>query len=461
MERHTAREISTVVARHLSLPLDLSPAEVVVQGKELLLRQAPEDVLSPPARPGTGGVKLQLQEIADALIAKQQQQAAATAAAAAATKKPKPPALQALSPDVDDATDSEGATSPLPTPDRIDQALGEISEDLETVAATSAPPPASAPPTPDAGSGGKAARMKSMLDPNEAAGFPRGLRKTERLAATEPAGSPAKAAAEPAAEPATGGGRRQDAKNQTAVRALLLCQVCRSFGIMLRMQTETQIWLNAFAGDYAGQARVQGNLESISGILGFIVSPIIGGLSDAYGRRPMMIMSPCFSVMTNILIVSSPTVSSLVVRRLLMPFSSTPWHSGEAAALADMFKNDPAAYSVAKSRINIVNSVMMIVCPLIGAKLAAISLRLPWAVCGVSFAMMIVVSCKYLEETLPGTCAASATYNKTTVDVFILSRRHAGRENERTKERKKERTAGICFYQDALLIDVRKYAVSK
>ena len=102
--------------------------------------------------------------------------------------------------------------------------------------------------------------------------------------------------------------------------------------------------------------------------------------------------SPCFSVATNILIVSSPTVSSLVVRRLLMPFSSTPWHSGEAAALADMFKNDPAAYSVAKTRIAVVNSIMQIVCPLIGARLAAISLRLPWAICGVSFAVMIVVS---------------------------------------------------------------------
>lgn len=104
--------------------------------------------------------------------------------------------------------------------------------------------------------------------------------------------------------------------------------------------------------------------------------------------------SPCFSVATNILIVSSPTVPSLIVRRLLMPFSSTPWHSGEAAALADMFKNDPAAYSVAKSRIEIVSSIMQIVCPLIGARLAAISLRLPWAVCGMAFSVMIAVSYK-------------------------------------------------------------------
>jgi DHA1 family tetracycline resistance protein-like MFS transporter len=281
----------------------------------------------------------------------------------------------------------------------IAEAVGDMMDELPD---TPTPAPNSAPPTPD--SGGKSARLKSLLDPTQAAGFPRGLRKTERtsalhLAFTDATTAPAAAADSPL--PAGDDEPAQAKKNATAVRALMLCQVCRSFGIMLRMQTETQIWLNAFAGDFAGQARVQGNLESIAGILGFLVSPILGGLSDALGRRPLMIMSPCFSVLTNILIVSSPTVSSLVVRRLLMPFSSTPWHSGEAAALADMFKGDPAGYSLAKSRINIVQSFMMIVCPLIGARLAAVSLRLPWAVCGVSFSVMIVVAYMYLEETLP------------------------------------------------------------
>eukprot|EP01051_Picozoa_sp_SAG22_P005311 SAG22_NODE_311_length_12629_cov_20.911891_6_plen_432_part_00 len=189
------------------------------------------------------------------------------------------------------------------------------------------------------------------------------------------------------------------AKN-TAVRALMLCCLCRNFGIMVRMQTETQMWLNAFAGDYAGQARFQGNMESIAGILGFAITPVLAGLSDAVGRRPLMIMSPCFSVLTNIMIVARPTVGVLAVRRMLMPFSSTPWHSGEAAALADLFKGKPAEYGLAKSRIELVQSCCMIVCPLIGARLAQISLRLPWAVCGVSFTIMAVVASLFLQETL-------------------------------------------------------------
>ena len=332
--RHTARQISALVGRELGLPEPekLTPAQVVVHGKEQALRQSPDDVLSPPAKPGAGLVKLQLQQIAEALIAKRSATAAKMAAA-------KPAALR-----TPDDLPQEAA---LPTPGRIDQALGEIAKHLDmspasttSVSAPSTPDAAggvknarmkylldpneaagfprglrkterqaeakldvperkpepkaqvgleqraSAPSAPDAASGNKTARMKSMLDPNEAAGFPRGLRKTERQAEAK-LDVPA-LARKPEAEAQVG--PEQAAKNQQAVRALLLCQVCRSFGIMLRIQTETQIWLNAFAGDFAGQARVQGNLESISGILGFIVSPILGGLSDAYGRRPLMIM---------------------------------------------------------------------------------------------------------------------------------------------------------------------------
>eukprot|EP01047_Picozoa_sp_COSAG01_P041572 COSAG01_NODE_3575_length_5917_cov_239.201100_2_plen_305_part_00 len=195
--------------------------------------------------------------------------------------------------------------------------------------------------------------------------------------------------------------RHERHQQSVAVQALMLCQVCRSFGIMVRMQTETQIWLNHFAGDFSRQALVQGNVESVAGMLGFVITPILGGLSDAIGRRPLMIMSPCISVLTNIMIVCYPTVYSLSVRRLLMPLSSTPWHSGEAAALADMFKGDAAGFGLAKSRIDIMMSISMIICPVIGARLAAVSLRLPWAVCGVAFTTMAILSYLFLQETLP------------------------------------------------------------
>lgn len=45
---------------------------------------------------------------------------------------------------------------------------------------------------------------------------------------------------------------------EKAVRALTWCSVLRYLGIMIRMQTESEIWLRAYAGDFAAQATAQG-----------------------------------------------------------------------------------------------------------------------------------------------------------------------------------------------------------
>ena len=148
---------------------------------------------------------------------------------------------------------------------------------------------------------------------------------------------------------------------KTAVRALMLCALCRNFGIMIRMQTEMEIWMREYGGDYAGQAAAQGMLESVAGVLSFVIGPILAGVSDSIGRRPLMIMAPGFSVAVSALIAWRPTVQSLKIRRMLMAFSSTPWHSGEAAALADLFKHDPSAFGMAKARINMIGEINQIV----------------------------------------------------------------------------------------------------
>ena len=140
-----------------------------------------------------------------------------------------------------------------------------------------------------------------------------------------------------------------------------------------------------------------------SGILTFAFNPVLGGLSDALGRKPLMTMSPVFSTLTGSLLTWSPSVWALAVRRFFMPLSSTPWHQGESACLADMFAGDPGGYGLARSRINTVAAVNKIFCPMIGGALAAISIRLPWAVGALAFTVQTVVMRLFLRETLPKT----------------------------------------------------------
>ena len=84
-----------------------------------------------------------------------------------------------------------------------------------------------------------------------------------------------------------------------------------------------------------------------------------------------------------------------------MPLSSQPWHTGEQAALADMFKDEPADYAMAKSRISTLQSATSIGLPIIGGWLAQKDIRLPWAIAAVVHLLQTLIAALYLEETLP------------------------------------------------------------
>eukprot|EP01045_Picozoa_sp_COSAG04_P042433 COSAG04_NODE_13402_length_607_cov_1.606299_1_plen_119_part_01 len=73
--------------------------------------------------------------------------------------------------------------------------------------------------------------------------------------------------------------------HRLAVNSLMLASATRHFAIYIRQQSEQEIWLSAYDGDFGGQARAQGLLESLAGVLTFGFNPVLGGLSDAFGRK--------------------------------------------------------------------------------------------------------------------------------------------------------------------------------
>jgi DHA1 family tetracycline resistance protein-like MFS transporter len=164
-----------------------------------------------------------------------------------------------------------------------------------------------------------------------------------------------------------------------------------------------------------------------TGVLTFAFNPVLGGLSDALGRKPLMTMSPVFSCLTGSLLTWSPSVWALVVRRFFMPLSSTPWHQGESACLADMFAGNPGGYGLARSRINTVGAINKMICPMIGGALAAISIRLPWAVGAAAFMVQTVVMHLFLRETLPKTKRVPFKWKRSSNPLAFLTLFRRGR----------------------------------
>jgi copper chaperone CopZ len=217
-------------------------------------------------------------------------------------------------------------------------------------------------------------------------------------------------------------------RNRRAVNALMIASTLRMFAVSVRMQSEGEIWLRAYDGDFAAQVKAQSLLESVAGALGFLLNPICGGISDTVGRKPVMMLSPVFMAITAVTLAWSPSVAMLCLRRFLMPLSSTPWHTGENACLGDMFKDDPSAYALAKSRIKTLQSATSIGLPIVGGWLAARDIRLPWLVAAIVHGLQTLLCASMLQETLPAEQRRPFNWRRSTSPLSFVKLFTKGRK---------------------------------
>lgn len=205
------------------------------------------------------------------------------------------------------------------------------------------------------------------------------------------------------------------------MNALTLASVTRNLAINVRNLSEQEIWLEAYNGDFAAQARAQGLLESASGILGFVLNPLLGAVSDSFGRKPLMNFAPIVSTFSCSLMAWKPGIPALVVRRFCSPLANTPWHNGENACLADLFEGDPASYGLAKSKINTMTNMTKIIGPVLGGYLAAISISLPWWISAGGFALMAILIKAFVHETLEPAERVPFKWRQSTNPLSFIS----------------------------------------
>ena len=68
---------------------------------------------------------------------------------------------------------------------------------------------------------------------------------------------------------------------------------------------------------YGEAARVGGRLVTVYAVMQFIFSPILGGLSDKYGRRPVILISLIGLSIDYMFLALAPTISLLFVGRII------------------------------------------------------------------------------------------------------------------------------------------------
>ena len=142
----------------------------------------------------------------------------------------------------------------------------------------------------------------------------------EAAAANEQPGS----ATESASSSATSDEKERRRK---AIKAWLLIAAngLFCFGSFVGKSSEMEVWLLHYAGDFAANGRTQATLQSVGGLVSLFSQPIIGSITDAVGRRPVMIFAQVATLLRCLITACSPTPALIACGEVLKEICMGTW----------------------------------------------------------------------------------------------------------------------------------------
>lgn len=132
--------------------------------------------------------------------------------------------------------------------------------------------------------------------------------------------------------------------------------------------------------DVSGAARYGGFLFAAYSVMQFVCSPIVGGLSDQFGRRPVLLASLFGFGLDYLLLIFAPTIGWLFVGRLIAGVMGASFTTA-AAYMADVSTPDKRAQNF--GMIGAAFGLGFIVGPIIGGLASDFGTRVPFMVSGV------------------------------------------------------------------------------
>jgi DHA1 family tetracycline resistance protein-like MFS transporter len=150
--------------------------------------------------------------------------------------------------------------------------------------------------------------------------------------------------------------------------------------------------------DTANAARIFGLFGTVWALMQFFFSPILGGLSDRFGRRPVVLLSNFGLAADYVLMALAPSLSWLFVGRVISGITSASI-STAFAYITDV--TAPEQRAAVFGKIGVAFGAGFILGPALGGLLGSIDPRLPfWVAAGLSFANALY-GLLILPESLP------------------------------------------------------------
>lgn len=168
-----------------------------------------------------------------------------------------------------------------------------------------------------------------------------------------------------------------------------------AFGLIMPVLPELILELSGSA-EHAGLWT--GVMTALWAVAQFIFSPIIGSLSDRFGRRPVILVSAAGLAVDFLLIALAPNLWWLAVGRILGGITSSSFTT-VFAYMADI--TEPAKRSRAYGLIGAAYSAGFIAGPMLGGLLGEFGPRVPFWAAGALAAIAFLYGLLVIPESLP------------------------------------------------------------
>lgn len=151
-------------------------------------------------------------------------------------------------------------------------------------------------------------------------------------------------------------------------------------------------------GDTAGAAEVFGLFATVWGAMQFVCSPLLGAMSDRFGRRPVILISCAGLGIDYVFMAVAPSLTLLFVGRVISGITAATITTSYAY-IADVTPADGRARAFGV--VGIAFSVGFVLGPALGGLLAGVDPRLPFWLSAVACLANAAFGWLVLPESLP------------------------------------------------------------
>ena len=175
-------------------------------------------------------------------------------------------------------------------------------------------------------------------------------------------------------------------------------------------------------GDSAHAATIYGLFGTVFAAMQFLFAPLLGAISDRFGRRPVILLSNLALGLDYVVMALAPSVGWLFVGRVLAGICSASF-SVPSAYIADVTPPEKRAASF--GLLSAAFGLGFVVGPAFGGLLGIVDPRLPfWVAAGLSLANALYGLLVLPESLPPGRRGAFDGRSANPIGALFLLRRH-------------------------------------